>query len=317
MRRCSVLGAALLAGLIAPATYGRCLSTESLAPLDAQAPWQDLTTLASLPMAGRKNQTPGAEKARQYLQERYAQIGVSAFEQLPDYLQSFSHQLLLGEVSGTNVVGYIPGLQPASGFIVVTAHYDHLGTKGSKVYRGADDNASGVAGLLALATAAAKAPLQHNVLLLATDAEENGLYGARAFIQQSPVDADHLVANLNLDMIAQGGHDNRLYVFGHRRNRQFRAMLEELTVPEGLCLSTMGKSRRFGRFEPRAPDWRRASDHYEFDKAGIPYLYLGVDVHPDYHTPEDGPENLSKSFYLDAVTAAWQVLVGMDKTLSL
>ena len=107
--------------------------------------------------------------------------------------------------------------------MVIGAHYDHLGlgnesslapSQIGQVHAGADDNASGVAVLVALARQCQKTPWTHDVVFVAFDAEEMGLQGARAFVKALPVPKDRTIAlNINLDMVARGDK-NELYIAG-------------------------------------------------------------------------------------------------------
>ena len=111
------------------------------------------------------------------------------------------------------MVAWLEGTQYPDKYIVITAHYDHLGKSGGKIYNGADDNASGVAAMLSIAEQLRRSRPKHSVIFLATDAEEKGLYGAKAFVQKPPVEISSIRFNLNLDMLAQGGGTSpKLYV---------------------------------------------------------------------------------------------------------
>ena len=95
--------------------------------------------------------------------------------------------------------------KPHPKYIVITAHYDHLGIQSGKLFYGADDNASGVAAMLAIASFLPMIDLHHSIIFLATDAEEKGLIGARVALDYFPIELSQIVFNLNLDMIAQVG----------------------------------------------------------------------------------------------------------------
>jgi Zn-dependent M28 family amino/carboxypeptidase len=195
---------------------------------------------------------------------------------------------------------------------VVSAHYDHLGTKGSHVFYGADDNASGVATLLAIADKVSKLGLAHSIIFLATDAEETGLYGAKAFANNLPVNKNDLQLNINLDMLGEGGRRNRLYATFTRGNEQLAEFVENVADIAGLCfISGHKKSQRFSRFSHKI-NWRKASDHAAFAKIDIPYLFIGGDVHKRYHTTKDSFENINLKFYVSAAETAWLILQAAD-----
>ncbi len=116
------------------------------------------------------------------------------------------------ETKGVNIVGNCrgsgAGQRPVDGptvapVMVVSAHYDHLGVRDGAIYHGADDNASGVAVVLALARHCQRTPWTHDVVFVAFDAEEMGLQGARAFVAAPPVAKERIALNVNLDMVSR------------------------------------------------------------------------------------------------------------------
>src|SRR5690606_12333213 len=110
---------------------------------------EDLRILSADDMEGRGVGTPGGARARAYLEGRLKAIGVQPFG--PGYAQPFSFKGKDDVRNGVNLVGRIPGTGASDKVLVVGAHYDHEGIKHGQIYNGADDNASGVAGLLAIA----------------------------------------------------------------------------------------------------------------------------------------------------------------------
>lgn len=283
--------------------------------LDAQLLWQDLESLAADTMQGRKSQTNGAEQARQFLVKRFGQIGLQPFssEGQQDYLTTFVWQNTIGSVEGVNVLGFIPGRRFADQFIVVSAHYDHLGMTGRRIFNGADDNASGVAVMLTLAEQIQKKGSQYSILFLATDAEEKGLYGARAFVESPPIARDQIVFNLNLDMLSQEGRRNRLYVSHGRDFAPFEALIETAIQDAGLCLVSGHRMEQRGFSGAQRINWRQASDHAAFAKANIPFLFVGVSDHAYYHTENDTIEKVNRSFFTAAAESALNILLLMDQ----
>lgn len=115
------------------------------------------------------------------------------------------------------MVGYLPGCTYPEHYIAVTAHYDHLGKQGHKIFHGADDNASGVAVMLELASRLSQRCPAYSYIFIATDAEEGGLYGSKAFIAAPPLALNNIVLNLNLDMLGRPDRRGRLYLTGAKR----------------------------------------------------------------------------------------------------
>src|SRR5436190_8231573 len=173
---------------------------------------RDVRVLAADDMQGRLAGSPGGDKARAYLLERFKQVGVKPIGDSFERPFTFTPRTG-GERHGTNLVGVIRGTRQPDRYIVLSAHYDHIGVRNGEVFNGADDNASGVAALLAVAAHFAAAPPEHSLLIAALDAEEAGLQGARALIHDPPVPVAAMVVNVNMDMI---GRDpgNKLFAVG-------------------------------------------------------------------------------------------------------
>jgi len=257
--------------------------------------WQDLQQLSSDAMAGRATGTNGSLAARLYLQQRFAALKLQA--PVAAYLQPFTFKQGFSQWQGINVLGLRRGCVHPERYIVVTAHYDHLKPRGKKIFNGADDNASGVAGLLYLAAQTLTTCPAYSYLFLATDAEEMGLDGAKAFLAAPPVPRGQLLLNINLDMISRGELNQRLYLAGKKQLPQLTAFAATTQTPLKLTLAHDGRQSRLGRHSQAPVDWANASDHAVFRKAGIPYLYFGVDVHPQYHTPQDDWQRIDPDYF--------------------
>lgn len=261
-----------------------------------QSAWRDLQQLSSDEMAGRSSGSAGSLLAQQYLQQRFRDLGLMAVT--ADYRQPFDFHIGFSKHRGVNLIAKRQGCRYPELYIVVTAHYDHLASRGRQIFNGADDNASGVAGLLYLAGLLQQQCPAYSYLFVATDAEEHGLDGAKAFLASPPVPQSQMVLNINLDMIGRGEKRNRLYLLGQRTLPQ----IIEMPRPEqaGVNLVLASANRSSGRGNARV-DWSNASDHGAFRRAGIPYLYFGVDVHPDYHTPDDDWQRIKPEFFRAAL----------------
>jgi hypothetical protein len=189
-----------------------------------------------------------------------------------------------------NVVGILPGADPtlAGEAVVIGAHLDHLGRgeygslspdRRGEVHNGADDNASGTAGLLALARAlAAGPPTRRSVVLVAFTAEEVGLAGSAHYVAHPEVPIADTVTMVNLDMIGRL-EGAPITVFGAESGSGF----EDLVRAEGAHL---GSELSFapGAFAP--------SDQTSFHAQGVPVLFFFSGTHDDYHTPDDDPSHV-------------------------
>lgn len=264
--------------------------------------FDDLKVLAADTMQGRKTGTEGNRRARAYLIRRLKEIGLNGFR--PDY----SHPFTQGQVQGSNVMAYVKG--QSERYIVVSAHYDHLGVKDGQIYNGADDNASGVAAALQLATLIKQQQSpRYSWLFVFLDAEEAGLLGAWAFVSQPPVPLKNIVLNLNFDMLSRS-QKKELYVCGTAHYPKLRPLVKRCVPPVGLRVIFGHDTAHVGM-----QDWTSASDHYAFHKKGIPFLYFGVEDHPDYHRPTDDYENIDKDFYLKVVQYLAQLALLIDRKL--
>jgi len=190
-----------------------------------------------------------------------------------------------------NVVAKLPGRDPelADEVLVIGAHYDHLGRghAGSsldphgdgEIHNGADDNASGTAGLIELAQAFAEDRPRRTVYFVAFSGEEMGLLGSQHFVEHPPIDRERIVAMINLDMIGRL-RDESLEVGGVGTSPGFDALVTGAAEAEGLRLS-----KNASGYGP--------SDHASFYGAGIPVLFFFTGLHEVYHRPGDDPDTVN------------------------
>lgn len=173
---------------------------------------------------------------------------------------------------------------------VITAHYDHLGERGGKIYNGADDNASGSAALFAIAQSFKDEPPKHDTLFIWLDAEEMSLQGANHYVQAASF-GERPVFNLNLDMVSQS-QIGEIYASGSYHAPALKPLVTEAS--QGLDITVS-----FGHDRPEdgPNDWTLQSDHGVFHRAGIPFLYFGVEDHPYYHKDTDEFATIPLPFY--------------------
>jgi Zn-dependent M28 family amino/carboxypeptidase len=287
------------------------------APASAIAPPEQLMTdlriLSADDMEGRGTGAAGGERARAYIVARLEALGVEAPPM--GRLQPFEAEGRIRggtqKFNGTNILGLIPGTRVGGRYIVVSAHYDHVGMHDGLIYNGADDNASGVATMLELAARLKAEPPEHSVIFVAFDGEERGLIGAKHFVQAPPAPLSSIAVNLNFDMTARAETDGHLWVTGTHQHPHLRPILEPLT-PQGPV------SLAFGKDTPEdtgANNWVEASDHGAFFRAGVPFLYLGVDYHPDYHRPSDDFEKVTPEVFAASTELAIAAFRALDRSL--
>ncbi|MDP2117703.1 MAG: M28 family peptidase [Brevundimonas sp.] len=313
----SALGGALLlsacGGLFGPEAPPPAVV--ATAPTAQQAQWlEDVRILSADEMQGRDTGSPGGEMARNYIVGRLEALGVAPppMGRLQPWEMESRGRLGPVTYNGVNVIGMIPGTRRPDRYIVVTAHYDHVGVNAEgQVFNGADDNASGVATMLALAADLKRQAPEHSVLIVALDGEERGLLGARHFVEAPPMPLESIAMNLNFDMTARAETDGKLWVTGTYQHPTFRPMLEGIPANGAVALA-------FGKDTPQdtgADNWVEASDHAAFHRAGVPFLYLGVNYHPDYHRPSDDFDKIIPSVFISATELSIAAFRALDSSL--
>ena len=299
-------GAALPLQAPNPAPVGKAPASKTL---DSAQLLEDVRVLSADAMEGRGAGTKGGAMARAYVARRFADAGLkplgASFEQTFELPSRAG-----GAKSGVNVVGHVVGRAHPERFIVVTAHYDHLGVREGVVYNGADDNASGVAVLLQLAArfGGARRP-ENSIIFAALDAEELGLVGARALVKQLQAEKRAVALNVNLDMVSRSDR-GELYAAGTHQTPALRPLLERVAsrAPVKLLLG-------HDRPEQGHDDWTNQSDQFAFHKAGVPFVYFGVEDHKDYHKPTDDFEALTTDFFVHAAETILDAVETLDAEL--
>lgn len=281
-----------------------CASAVEAPPPAVARPDQLLTDtriLSANDMEGRGVGTMGSERARAYLVHRLEEIGVDpageSFEQ--DFIFTTGAQAH----EGVNLIGKVEGTSRSRRVLVVMAHYDHLGIVDGEVFNGADDNASGVAAVLAIAESLMADPPRHDVILAFADAEEGGMRGSRVLVSDPPVPLADIALAVNLDMLSRSDK-NELYAAGAAHFPYLKPRLEALSARAPVTLKLGHDSGGKGQ------DWTMESDHGAFHERGVPWVYFGVEDPPEYHKPTDDFDTIPQDFFrrsaqtvLDAVRA--------------
>lgn len=274
---------------------------------DANKLIEDVRILSADEMGGRSADAPGIEKARDYIEKRYRESGIKDLFGF-GYRQGFRIERSgKSPIRAINFVGQIKGKKRSDKYIVITAHYDHLGMRNGSVFNGADDNASGTAALFAIATYFAKNSPEHTLIFAAFDAEEMGLLGAKEFVANPPVAKENILLNINMDMISRSDK-GELYAAGTYHYPQFKPALEAAQKKAKVKL-LLGHDRP----ELGMGDWTNQSDHAAFHAAKIPFIYFGVEDHKDYHRPTDDFANIQPEFYVRAVETIIEAIREFDR----
>jgi hypothetical protein len=304
---CAVLFAAGVAALaVAPRQTARPSTL-----IDSAQLLSDLKVLSADDMQGRQVDTPGGAKARAFVIDRFKASGIQPFGE--SYTEPFTFASGRGgsqtERHGINVVGHVDGTNTQR-FIVVSAHYDHIGTRNGVVFNGADDNASGTAALFAVAKYFAAHRPANSLLFVAFDGEESGLRGSEAFVKQPPVDAHAMAIDLNMDMIGRDPND-KLFVVGTYLQPFLKPLIEKLAAEAPVKVL-------IGHDDPNqknVEDWTKDSDHYAFITAKIPALYFGVEDFDQHHKATDDYETITFDFYIRAVETMVDAVKVFDANL--
>lgn len=194
------------------------------------------------------------------------------------------------DATASNVCAVLVGSDPElrDEAIVYSAHMDHVGKRmDGDVFNGADDNASGSAGLLAIAGAYAKAerPPRRSVIFLSVSGEELGLWGSQYYSDHPTWQLDKLVANINTDMIGRNGPESgemEVTVTPSYRHPKFSTIVQDSAVfAKSMGITFSSGDKYYSR-----------SDHYNFAKKGIPVVFFCNGEHEDYHQVTDHADKL-------------------------
>lgn len=284
--------------------------------VDSDRLMEAVTTLADPKFEGRAAGSPGGLAARAWVLERFKSIGLQPVSGSYVFPFSFTRMTMTGRVDGegANVLGMCLGTDTKAPVFVVSSHYDHLGIRDGVVYPGADDDASGVAVMLAVAEYCQRAPFRRTVVFAAFDAEEAGLQGAKAFVIKPPLPKERIALNVNLDMVSR--NDKReIFVAGTHPWPQLKAPLE--LVAKRAPITVL-----FGHDKPVAiaggvDDWTNQSDHGAFHGAKIPFVYFGVEDHADYHKPTDTADKINRGFFVDVAETVLEAVLQLDAAFAI
>lgn len=262
-----------------------------------------LYIVASNEMEGRETGSKGQKKAGNYLINHYKANGIpfpkgatSYYQKIPAaYLNSQYNE---GLPDSENIWAYIEGSEKPDEVIVISAHYDHIGIEGGKIFNGADDDGSGTVALLEIAKAFAKAKKEghgpkRSILFLHVTGEEHGLHGSRFYTENPLFPLANTITDINIDMIGRRddrhpNSNNYVYVIGsdYLSTDLYNACEEVNKKYTHLELDYSFNDRN----DPNRFYYR--SDHYNFAKNGIPSVFLFNGVHDDYHKATDTPDKI-------------------------
>lgn len=262
---------------------------------------KNLMVIASDEMEGRQTGSEGQKKAGVYMIDYYKNLGVSYPKALGNYYQKVPKEALKsrrGELPDSeNILAFIEGTEKPEEIIVISAHYDHVGTNNGVVYNGADDDGSGTVAVMEIADAfqqakkSGKGP-KRSILFLHVTGEEHGLLGSKYYSENPVFDLKNTVANLNIDMIGRSDKENEgknyVYVIG---SDMLSTELKKINVAANKATQNLELNYKYD--DPNDPmRLYYRSDHYNFAKHGIPVAFFFDGIHEDYHQPTDDPEKI-------------------------
>ncbi len=242
--------------------------------------------LASPEFLGRKG--PGGQRAADHIAELFRKAGLA-----PAFGESYFQQIPWnvgdkGGFVGKNVAAMIPGSDPTlrDEWVLLSAHYDHLGVKNDKLYPGADDNAAAVAMLVEVAEAFVRAPTKpkRTILFVSFDLEEQGLQGSTHFAAHPPLPLSKLKTFVTADLLGRamaGVMDEYVFVLGSESSPALRKLLADVPPEDGLKVGRLGADLVGTR-----------SDYGPFRDRKVPFLFLTTGTHADYHRPTDLPDKI-------------------------
>jgi Zn-dependent M28 family amino/carboxypeptidase len=279
--------------------------TKYLGVISEQNLSKNLHVIAADEMGGRNTGEEGQKKAGLYLIEQYKALGIKNPPGTEDYYQKVPSSFMKSGFSpklgdSENIWAFIPGAEKPEEVLIISAHYDHIGTKNGEVYNGADDDGSGTVALVEIAKAFAEAkkqgfPPKRSIMFLHLTGEEHGLHGSRYYSENPLFPHANVVADINIDMVGRrddlNGHkeDGKyVYVVGSDRlSSELHAINEEMNAKYvGLKLDYKYNDRK----DPERIYFR--SDHYNFAKKGIPSIFFYNGGHEDYHGANDTADKI-------------------------
>lgn len=316
---------ALAASLWAKPSYG---AVETINRDDLKA---HLEFIADDLLEGRFTPSRGLDLAALYISTQLKLWGVKPGG-TKGYFQPFPVRTREGSVTTNNVIGIIEGSDPKlkDEYVVVSAHYDHVGTRTEgtdRIFNGADDDGSGTVALLEMAQALTLgAKPKRSIMFVWFAGEERGLWGSEHFTSNPPVPLESMAANLNIDMIGRSWTPDMGQEWKERVSPQdgiFVIGSKLMSTRLGQICEQVNKEYLQLKYDFKYDDPKDTerlfyrSDHYNFAKRGVPAIFYFDGIHPDYHQVTDEVKTID--FYkMEIVTrtvfaTAWTIAMEKEK----
>lgn len=282
-----------------------------------------LSVIAGDDMEGRKTGEAGQKKAANYLRNFYKNLNIDALPGTTDYFQAVPSEAMKRMFSpklndSENVVAYIKGSEKPDEYLVISAHYDHVGIANGEIFNGADDNGTGTTALLEIARMFKIAQKngfgpKRSIVFLHCTGEEYGLHGSRYFANSKIIPLENIIANLNVDMI---GRRDRKY---DKNDQDYIYLVGSDKLSTELHDISEAMNKKYTKLnldytynDDKHPEMiYYRSDHYNFAKFNIPVIFYYSGEHADYHKPTDTVDRINfddmlKRLQLIFVTA-WEL----------
>ncbi|WP_308005356.1 M28 family metallopeptidase [uncultured Chryseobacterium sp.] len=288
---------------------------------------KNLYVIASDEMEGRDTGSPGQKRAGEYMVNYYKGLGISYPKALGSYYQKVPSDFMKKRGGGNlpdseNILAFIEGSEKPEEIIVISGHYDHVGTRNGVVYNGADDDGSGTVAVMEIAKAFQAAKKAGNgpkrsILFLHVTGEEHGLFGSEFYTDNPVFPLANTVVDLNIDMIGRDDPENRgkqyVYVIG---SEMLSSQLK--VINEAANKKTNNLELNYKYDDPN--DTERLyyrSDHYNFAKNNVPVAFFFDGIHEDYHKPTDDVEKIDYNLLAKRTqlvfTTAWEIANRPDR----
>lgn len=269
---------------------------------------QHVYTLASDDLLGRGFGSETGNKAAEYIVGQFKAAGIEPL--LDTYYHHFSHRMGSVNIDGKNVVGVVRGNDPVlkDEFIILGAHYDHIGWKyegtDTVVFNGADDNASGVSAVIELGRyfAAHQSELKRSVILMAFDGEESGLIGSKWFVKDTVVEYDKIKAMFSLDMVGMYDKHGGLELGGIELLENSESLVERASSATSIIIKGTND------------EIQNRTDTAPFGKVGIPAIYVNTGIREsEYHKPEDDADIIDYDGMVVITDFMTELVLGMSQ----
>ena len=305
MKKLSILFLAIVLASCATSKKTNVASDELAIKYAAEINTSDLKehlyVLTSDILEGRKTGEKGQKMATNYITAYYKNLGLKAPKGHDDYLQTIPKEFFNGESNNAseNIVAYIRGSEKPDEFVIISAHYDHLGMKGKEVYNGADDNGSGTTAVLEIAQAFQKAKKgghgpKRSIVFLNLTGEEIGLYGSKYYTSHPIFPLKNTITDLNIDMVGRvdkkhEGKPDYIYLIGADK---ISTDLHKISEDVNKKYTQLKLDYKYNDDNDPNRFYYR-SDHYNFAKNNIPIIFYFNGVHDDYHKTTDTPDKIN------------------------